>query len=62
MHIDKKTNFRINGKRRSIKIKIPINSENPIKVESGKKLRTNILPIQKPIQNTYKKNKATDNQ
>lgn len=37
VHIDKETNFPINGKRQKVKIRIPINSDNPIKIESNRK-------------------------
>lgn len=57
VHIDKKTNFRINGKRRSIKIKIPINSENPIKVESGKKLINIPTKLKKEIKKAFENSK-----
>ena len=32
MHIDKETQYSINGKRSKIRIKIPINSDRPIKI------------------------------
>ncbi|MDH7462592.1 hypothetical protein QEG73_14945 [Chitinophagaceae bacterium 26-R-25] len=37
VHIDKETNYPIDGKRQKIKIRIPINSERPIKIESNRK-------------------------
>lgn len=37
VHIDKVTNFPINGKRQKLKIRIPINSDNPIKIENKRK-------------------------
>lgn len=37
VHIDKETNFPINGKRQKVKIRVPVNSDNPIKIESKKK-------------------------
>ena len=37
VHIDKKTNFRINGKKQNFRIRIPINSDRPIKIENTRK-------------------------
>ena len=37
VHIDKETNFPIEGKRQKLKIRIPINSDNPIKIENKRK-------------------------
>jgi len=37
VHIDKETNYRIDGKRQKVKIRVPVNSDNPIKVESKNK-------------------------
>jgi len=34
VHIDKETNFPIDGKRQKLKIRIPINSDKPIKIEN----------------------------
>ncbi|WZL88748.1 hypothetical protein VS868_14215 [Salinimicrobium sp. 3283s] len=37
VHIDKETNFPVDGKRQKVKIRIPINSDRPIKIENKKK-------------------------
>ena len=37
VHIDKETNYKIEGKRQKIKIRVPVNSDNPIKVKSKNK-------------------------
>lgn len=37
IHIDKQTNYPINGKIQKLKIRIPINSDKPIKVENKRK-------------------------
>ncbi len=37
VHIDKETNFPVNGKRQKLKIRIPINSDKPIKIENKRK-------------------------
>jgi len=34
IHIDKSTHYKVNGKRRNVRIRIPINSDQPIKVEA----------------------------
>ncbi|MBS5020564.1 MAG: hypothetical protein KHZ60_10935 [Alistipes sp.] len=34
IHIDKTTNFPLNGKRQKVRIKIPINSDRPISIEN----------------------------
>ena len=30
IHIDKETNYKIDGKRQKLKIRVPVNSDNPI--------------------------------
>lgn len=37
IHIDKETNFPVNGKKQKVRIKVPINSDRPIFVESKNK-------------------------
>lgn len=37
VHIDKETNYPIGGRRQKLKIRIPINSDKPIKIENRKK-------------------------
>jgi len=46
VHIDKITNFPVNGERQNIRIKVPINSDRPIKIENAKKHRLNEIPSQ----------------
>ena len=46
VHIDKTTNFPLNGERQDIRIKVPINSDRPIKIENAKKKRLNEIPSQ----------------
>jgi hypothetical protein len=37
IHIDKETNFPVKGKKQKVRIKIPVNSDRPISVESKRK-------------------------
>lgn len=46
VHIDKTTNFPVEGERQDIRIKVPINSDRPIKIENAKKHRLNEIPRQ----------------
>jgi hypothetical protein len=46
VHIDKTTNFPIEGVRQHVRIKIPINSDRPIKIENAKKQQLNEIPNQ----------------
>lgn len=51
VHIDKETNYRIDGKRQKIKIRIPVNSNNPIKIEN----RLGKIPIPNKLNKEIKK-------
>lgn len=44
IHIDKITNFPLDGKRQKVRIRIPINSDRPIKIENGKRQELNEIP------------------
>lgn len=61
VHIDKTTNFPWNGKRQNIRIKIPINSDRPIKIENARKKELYDIPsklkreIQKAFENKQKR-------
>lgn len=46
VHIDKTTNFPVNGERQDIRIKVPINSDRPLKIENAKKKQLNDIPAQ----------------
>lgn len=46
VHIDKSTNFPIEGERQAIRIKVPINSDRPLKIENAKKQTLNEIPRQ----------------
>lgn len=53
VHIDKSTHFRIEGKRQKVRIKIPINSDQPIKIENFKNSKK-IKEIPKQLFNEIK--------
>lgn len=59
IHIDKSTNTRINGKRQKLQIRIPINSERPIKIEN-KREKIDLIPkcLEREIKNALN-NKET---
>lgn len=42
IHIDKSTNYPIDGKRQKVKIRIPINSQRPIKIENARNKKINL--------------------
>ena len=44
IHIDKTTNFPLDGKIQKLKIRIPINSDWPIKIENEKGKKVNEIP------------------
>ncbi|RZK39894.1 MAG: hypothetical protein EOO90_17110 [Pedobacter sp.] len=51
VHIDKETNFPIGGKRQKLKIRIPINSDKPIKIEN----KRGQIPIPSQLNREIKK-------
>jgi hypothetical protein len=55
VHIDKTTNYPVNGERQNIRIKVPINSERPLKIENAKKKQLDNIPrqLRKEIQNAF---------
>ncbi|MWB95142.1 hypothetical protein GON26_12290 [Flavobacterium sp. GA093] len=53
VHIDKTTNFPVDGKRQKIRIRVPINSSRPIKIENQKK--DNLKQIPKQLEREIKK-------
>ncbi|WP_316635980.1 hypothetical protein [uncultured Flavobacterium sp.] len=61
VHIDKTTNFPLDGKRQKVRIRIPINSNRPIKIENQKKDTLTQIPkqlereIKKAFENTGKR-------
>jgi hypothetical protein len=58
VHIDKETNFPINGKRQKVKIRIPINSNQPIKVESKRKTIEIPRKLNKEIKKAFENTKT----
>ena len=54
VHIDKSTNYPLGGKRQKIKIRIPINSQRPIKIENARKKEIDIpSSLEKEIKNAF---------
>lgn len=62
VHIDKKTNYPIEGKRQNIRIRIPINSQRPIKIEYGHKMKLKDIPskLSREIQNAFEDKEQRD--
>lgn len=61
VHIDKTTNFPIDGKRQKVRIRIPINSNRPIKIQNQNKDALKKIPkklekeIREAFENTEKR-------
>lgn len=56
IHIDKKTNYSIGGKEREVRIRLPINSSRPVKIEAkGNKKRIADIPrsLKREIQEAF---------
>lgn len=55
VHIDKTTNFPVNGERQDIRIRVPINSQRPIKIENAKKKKFEEIPrqLRREIQSAF---------
>lgn len=61
IHIDKKTNRKIDGKRQSIHIRVPINSTRPIKIENNKgKLKEIPRQISREIKEAFEDKKTRE--
>ena len=62
VHIDKKTNFPVDGKRQNITIKVPINSDRPLKIENAKKEQLNDIPtkLKGEIQSAFEDKKKRE--
>lgn len=56
VHIDKITHFPVEGKKQNVRIKVPINSERPIRIEKGNKNVLDDIPgqLKREIQNAFK--------
>ena len=63
VHIDKTTNYPVNGERQNIRIKVPINSERPLKIENAKKKQLDDIPrqLRKEIQNAFEDKQKREN-
>lgn len=46
IHIDKTTNYPINGKKQKVRIRIPINSNRPIKIQNSRRHNLKDIPGQ----------------
>lgn len=44
VHIDKTTNYPVDGEKQNIRIKVPINSNRPIEIKNGKRKKLNDIP------------------
>lgn len=55
VHIDKSTKYTLEGKKQKIRIKIPINSERPLKIENQKGISLNQIPqkLRKEINSAF---------
>ncbi len=62
VHIDKTTNYPVNGKRQNIRIKVPINSDRPIKIENAKKKVLDEIPrqLRREIQDAFEDKQTRD--
>lgn len=60
VHIDKETNYKIDGKRQKVKIRIPLNSDNPIKVESRNKKIEIPNQLNKEIKKAFENKKTRE--
>lgn len=58
VHIDKETNFPIKGKRQKVKIRIPINSDKPIKIENKRNQIDIPRKLNKEIKNAFEDKKS----
>jgi hypothetical protein len=63
VHIDKTTNYPVNGERQNIRIKVPINSERPLKIENAKKKQLDDIPrqLRKEIQDAFEDKQKREN-
>ncbi len=46
VHIDKTTNYPLNGQRQNVRIRIPINTDRDVRIENGRNQRINEIPNQ----------------
>ncbi|MBK9733134.1 MAG: hypothetical protein IPO83_17920 [Chitinophagaceae bacterium] len=60
IHIDKKTNYRLNGKQQEVRIRLPINSDRPLRIEGKGRKQLNDVPgqLRREIQQAFE-NKDT---
>lgn len=63
VHIDKKTNYPINGKKQEVRIRIPINSDRPIIIENTKRDKLVDVPgqLRREIRNAFEDKTLREN-
>ncbi len=59
IHIEKKTNYKLNGKKQQVKIKLPINSKRDITIEPSQRDNLEQIPskLAKEIKTAFSKEK-----
>jgi hypothetical protein len=62
IHIDKKTNFKVDGVYQNIRIRVPINSNRPLKIENGSKKVLEKIPskLEREIKRAFENKKIRD--
>jgi len=62
VHIDKSTNLRIDGRYQKVRIRIPINSERPVKIENSRNESIDSIPkkIIKEIKEAFEDKETRD--
>lgn len=62
VHIDKTTDYSIEGKRQKVRIRIPINSDRELSIENRRKQELNNIPSQlrKEIRNAFEDKKTRE--
>jgi len=63
VHIDKTTNFPFKGERQEIRIRVPINSDRPLKIENAKKKKLDNIPgqLRREIQSAFEDKQKREN-
>jgi len=62
IHIDKKTKYPIEGKKQEVRIRLPINSDRPFKIEGKGKTRLSDIPnqLRREIQQAFDNRKTRE--
>jgi len=63
IHIDKKTNYPINGKRQEVRIRLPINSNRPFRIEGKRRNKIDDIPrqLRREIQQAFEDRQTREN-